>query len=38
LFFNLIVNSIDELKGYIDGIHLMPIGKYKFARKVLEVI
>lgn len=38
LFFDLIVDSVDELKGYIDGIHIMPIGRYKFARRVLEVI
>ncbi len=37
-FFKLITNSVDELKGYIDGVHLMPIGRYNFVKKIMEVL
>lgn len=32
----LILEAYDEVKGYCDGIHLMPMGKYELARSILE--
>lgn len=37
-FIKLITDAIDDMKGYIDGIHLMPIGKYNFVKKLMEVL
>lgn len=37
-FINYISESVDDLKGYIDGIHLMPLGKNQFAKKLMEVL
>ncbi len=37
-FINYISDSIDDLRGYIDGIHLMPLGRNHFAKKLMEVL
>lgn len=34
----LILQTIDELKGYIDGVHIMPIGRNEAAKEILESI
>ncbi len=34
----LILDTIDELKGYIDGAHIMPIGRNQVAKDILESI
>lgn len=35
---NLIMNAVDELKGYIDGVHIMPIGYNEIAKDILESV
>lgn len=37
-FINFISEKIDELKGYVDGFHVMPLGRTSFTKKLLEVI
>ena len=34
----IILEAVDDLKGYIDGIHIMPMGHNKLAREILESI
>lgn len=34
----LILEIVDELKGYIDGIHIMPLGHNKIAKEILESV
>lgn len=34
----LILDAFDSLKGYVDGIHLMPLGKNELAKQILESI
>lgn len=34
----LILDSIDDLKGYIDGVHIMPIGHNEVAKDILECV
>ncbi len=34
----LILDAIDDLKGYIDGVHIMPIGHNEIAKDILESI
>lgn len=34
----LILDTIDDLKGYIDGVHIMPIGHNEIARDILESV
>ncbi len=34
----LIKDAYDDLKGYVDGIHLMPMGKTELAAEILECI
>lgn len=34
----LILEAIDDLKGYIDGVHIMPIGHTETAKDILESI
>lgn len=34
----LILDTIDDLKGYIDGVHIMPIGHNESAREILESV
>ncbi len=36
--FRLITEIIDDLKGYVDGIHIMPMGNYKTAKEILETV
>ncbi len=36
--FRLITQMIDDLKGYFDGVHIMPMGNYRLARDILESI
>ncbi len=32
----MILEAYDQLKGYCDGIHLMPLGKHELAQSILE--
>lgn len=34
----LILEAIEDLKGYIDGVHIMPIGHNEIAKDILESI
>ena len=34
----IIKDAYDDLRGYVDGIHLMPLGKNEVAAKILECI
>ena len=34
----LIDNLVSDLKGYIDGVHIMPIGNNEIAREIMEVL
>lgn len=34
----LILDAIDDLKGYIDGVHIMPIGHNETAKNILESV
>ncbi len=34
----LILDTIDDLKGYIDGVHIMPIGRNEAAKEILESV
>lgn len=34
----IILEAVDELKGYIDGIHIMPMGHNRIAREILESV
>lgn len=34
----IILEAVDALKGYIDGVHIMPMGHNKTAREILESI
>lgn len=34
----IIKETYDDLKGYVDGIHLMPMGKIELAAEILECI
>jgi 5,10-methylenetetrahydrofolate reductase len=35
---NVILEAFDGLKGYVDGIHLMPMGHNDLAKDILECI
>jgi 5,10-methylenetetrahydrofolate reductase len=35
---NVILDSFDALRGYVDGIHLMPMGHNNLAKDILECI
>lgn len=34
--FRIITELIDDLDGYADGIHIMPMGNYRMAKEILE--
>lgn len=36
--FRVITEIIDDLNGYIDGIHIMPMGNYSLAKEILETV
>lgn len=36
--FRIITELIDDLDGYADGIHIMPMGNYKLAKEILETV
>lgn len=37
-FLKYITDAVDDLKGYIDGVHIMPLGRNQFAKKLMEVL
>lgn len=36
--FRIITEMIDDVKEYIDGVHIMPMGNYRIAREILETV
>jgi 5,10-methylenetetrahydrofolate reductase len=34
----IILEAYEGLKGYVDGVHLMPLGNNKLAKEILECI